>query len=167
MAADFLKNLEKVMDYFHKKDAFLSVKNEDRANTMTISWGNVGYEWGKPIFTVMVRHSRFTHELIEKSGEFTVSIPMKDGLKKALAICGSKSGRNIDKFEAANITAVEGRKVNAPIIANCDMYYECKIVYKHDMNPALLSEDILKTSYIDGDLHTIYYGEIVDCYQGE
>ncbi|WP_139904407.1 flavin reductase family protein [Clostridium thermarum] len=167
MAADFLKNAEKVMDYFHKKGAFLSVKHEDKANTMTISWGNIGYQWGKPIFSVMVRKSRYTHELLEKSGEFTVSIPLKDGLKKALDLCGSKSGRVVDKFEAANITAQEGRKVNAPVITHCDIYFECKVVYKHDMNAAMLSEDILNTSYIDGDLHTIYYGEIVDCYQGE
>lgn len=166
MPADFVKNLDRAMDYLHKKGAFLTVKNEDKVNTMTISWGNVGYEWGKPVFTVLVRHSRHTHEIIEKSGEFTVSIPTKDGQKKALAICGSKSGRDVNKFELANIEAVEGRKVNTPVIGSCDIYYECKVIYKHEMNPALLSEDILKTSYVDGDFHTIYYGEIVDSYQG-
>lgn len=167
MAADFVKNLDKAMDYLHRKAAFLTVKSEDKVNPMTISWGSVGYEWGKPMVTVLVRHSRFTHDIIEKSGEFTVSIPIKEDFKKALSICGSKSGRDVNKLELANLTTVDGRKINTPVIAGCDMYYECRIVYKHEMSAALLSEDILKTSYADGDFHTIYYGEIVDCYQGE
>ena len=97
--------------------------------------GNVGYVWGKPIFTVFVRKSRHTHHIIEQSGEFTVSIPMKDNLKNALAICGSKSGRDLDKFKEANIYPVKGKIVSTPVIADCGMYFECKVIYKQDMTP--------------------------------
>ena len=45
--------------------AFLTVKSGDRVNTMTIGWGTIGFMWGKPIMTVMVRYSRHTHQLIK------------------------------------------------------------------------------------------------------
>ncbi|SCN21562.1 Flavoredoxin [Clostridium sp. N3C] len=167
MSVDFTKNLDNIIEYFHKRGAFLTTKNKDELNTMTISWGNVGFVWGKPIFTVFVRKSRHTHHIIEESGEFTVSIPMKDTLKNALAICGSKSGRDVNKFEEANISTIEGKEVNTPVIADCGMYFECKVIYKQDMSPEFLRKDIVNTSYIDDDYHTIYYGEIVSCYQGK
>lgn len=167
MNIDYLKHLDKTMKYFHKQGGFLTSKHGDTVNTMTISWGNIGLEWGKPIFTVMVRKSRFTHDIIEKSGEFTISIPFKSTMKKSLSICGSKSGRDVNKFELADITAKDSNKVSTPIIEGCGIYYECKVVYKNDINPELLSEDIKQSSYIEEDYHTIYYGEIVDCYMEE
>lgn len=167
MAVEFVKGLEKAMENLHKRGAFLTTSYGDKVNTMTISWGNVGYEWGRPIFTVMVRQSRYTHDLIEKCGEFTVCIPVGDKFKKALGICGSKSGRDIDKFQAAGIAVRKAKKVDTPVISGCDYNYECKIVYKQEMNPSQLSKDILNSSYTDGDFHTIYYGEIIACYTEE
>jgi flavin reductase (DIM6/NTAB) family NADH-FMN oxidoreductase RutF len=131
---------------------------------MTISWGNIGFEWNKPIFTVLVRKSRYTYGLIEKSNEFTVSIPLSNNLKKELLYCGTKSGRDVDKFQQCNLKLEDGKSVGTPIIADCDIHYECKVVYKQAMNPELLDESIKKSSYRDGDYHTIYYGEIVNCY---
>lgn len=167
MAVNFIQNIEKGIDFLHKKGAFLTVKSSDKVNTMTISWGNIGYEWGCPIFTVLVRKSRYTHSIIENSNEFTVSIPLKNDFKEALAICGTKSGKDIDKFEAANLSLKSGRKVNTPVIEGCKLHYECRILYKHEMNPEFLAEDVKKSSYINEDYHTIYFGEIVDCYLEE
>jgi flavin reductase (DIM6/NTAB) family NADH-FMN oxidoreductase RutF len=167
MAINFLQSVEKGMDFLHKKGAFLTVKGSDKVNTMTISWGNIGHDWGRPIFTVLVRKSRYTHGLIENSNEFTVSIPLKNDFKKALSICGTKSGRNVDKIKEANISLQDGRSVSTPVIAGCKLHYECKIVYKQEMNPEFLVDDIKNSSYINGDYHTIYFGEIVDCYLEE
>jgi len=166
MTADFITNLEKGMEFLHKKGAFLTVKDGDKVNTMTISWGNIGFEWARPIFTVMVRKSRYTHELLENSGKFTVSIPLSDELKDALAICGSKSGRDTDKYTEANITLKDGKSADTPVIGECGLHYECRVVYKQDMDPANLSESV-KSAYANGDYHTFYYGEIVDCYSVE
>lgn len=165
MAVKFTENLEKGMDHLHKKGAFLTVKDGNRVNTMTISWGNVGFEWGRPIFTVLVRPSRYTHGIIENSTEFTVSIPLSNSLDKELAYCGSKSGKDVDKFKECNLTLEPGLEVSTPIIGQCELHYECRIVYKHNMNPDMLDEKIRKSSYALEDFHTIYYGEIVACYK--
>ncbi|MGH4119744.1 flavin reductase family protein [Clostridium sp.] len=164
MKVNFTENLEKGMRFLHTQGAFLTVKSGEKINTMTISWGNVGYEWNRPIFTVLVRKSRYTHDLIENSDDFTVSIPLSKDLKNALAVCGSKSGRDIDKFKECKLTPEDSRNVDTPIIGECELHYECKIVYKQDMNPKLLSKDVAESSYADGDYHTLYYGEIVATY---
>ena len=73
-----------------------ATNHEGRSNAMTIGWGSVGLVWGLPVFIVLVRPSRFTYGLIEETGEFTVNVPTRD--LGAPAICGSRSGREMDKF---------------------------------------------------------------------
>lgn len=161
---EFTKNLEKAMEYLHKQGAFLTTKVGDEVNTMTISWGSIGFVWGKPMFTVLVRKSRHTHSLIEKAGEFTISLPLDDNMKKALAICGTKSGRDVDKIKECGLELQEGKDISTPIIKGCGVHYECRIVYKDNMSPNLLDESLDNSSYGSKDYHTLYYGEIVNCY---
>lgn len=146
------------------KGAFLNVKGKDSINTMTIGWGNIGVIWGKPILMVMVRYSRHTYNLMEEANEFTVSIPLNGQLKKELGFCGTKSGRDFDKFKECNLTAIAGKVIDTPIINECDLHYECKVVYKQAMEPGLLDENINKNYYSNHDYHVIYYGEIVASY---
>lgn len=167
MALDFTKCMEKGMKYLSKQGAFLTSKHEDKVNTMTVSWGSVGYMWGKPIFTVMVRKSRYTHGIIEKANSFTLSIPTNSDLKKELGICGSKSGRDVNKYEVANIELQNSNDVESPIIKGCGVYFECKIIYKSDIDPALLKGDSNASWYYNEDYHTTFYGEIVNCYFNE
>ena len=161
------------MENFHYSDlllkqlpigAFLTVSVKDQVNTMTIGWGSVGFIWRKPILMVAVRQSRHTYELIEKTDYFTVSTPLNDTMKKELAGAGSKSGRDIDKFAVYNLKAKPGIKVPVPIIEQCDLFYECRIVYKQAMDPKYLDAQIISSSYEKGDYHVLYYGEILASY---
>ncbi|GAB6180011.1 flavin reductase [Desulfotomaculum defluvii] len=161
---DYLKELLEQLP----KGAFLTVKDDqDRINTMTIGWGTVGFMWQKPVFMVMIRPSRYTYQLIENAKYFTVSIPIKKDLKKALAICGSKSGRDINKFSECNLTLEPGKVVHTPIIGECDLHYECKLLYQQVMEPALVDPSIKKLAYSKNDYHIMYYGEIVASYVKE
>lgn len=150
-----------------QKGAFLTVKGDEELNTMTIGWGNIGYIWNKPVFMVAVRYSRYTYELIEKTNEFTVSVPLTKDMKKELAICGTKSKREIDKFKECNLTAKKGKVVDIPIIDECDLHYECKMVYKQAMEPGMIDKSIKEAKYTDNDYHVLYYGEIVASYVKE
>lgn len=162
---NFTENIEKAMEYLHRNGAFLTVKNGDNINTMTISWGNIGFEWARPIFTVLVRKSRYTHEFLNNSNEFTVSIPLNNSLNKELAYCGSKSGKDVDKIRSCSLTLQDAKVTSTPIIGNCGMYYECKIVYHQEMDLNNLSNDIKEKFYNADEKHELYYGEIVSCYQ--
>ena len=147
-----------------KKGAFLTVKSAEAINTMTIGWASIGYVWRKPIMMVAVRFSRHTFGIIETAEDFTVSIPTMD-MKKEIMFCGTKSGRDFDKFKECNLQITDSQKVITPIIKVPGLHYECKIVYKSAMDPAYLNREYHKTLYSDKDYHTLYFGEIVDCYE--
>lgn len=164
--SNFTEDLDKAIYNLHDKGAFLTVKSGENINTMTIGWGSIGYQWGKPIFMVLVRKTRYTYNLIENSQDFTVTIPLSDNLKEELRFCGTKSGRDIDKLKACNLQIKDSNKVYSPIINKRDVLtYECKIVYKQEMDNRLISPDVKEVYYKDNDYHVIYYGEIVDCYK--
>jgi flavin reductase (DIM6/NTAB) family NADH-FMN oxidoreductase RutF len=148
------------------KGAFLTTAHGGKTNTMTIGWGSIGVIWRRPMFTVLVRQSRFTRDLIEKSGEFTVSIPFGD-MKEALGICGTKSGRDLDKIKAAGLTLKPGKKLTTPVIAAKGLHYECRVVYKQTMIPDALDAEYQVAVYPQGDYHTMYFGEIVAVYLEE
>lgn len=146
-----------------RKGAFLTTSAEGKNNTMTIAWGAIGFMWGKPQLTVMVRKSRFTHEILAKNPVFTVSIPL-NAMTEALKLCGSKSGRCCDKFALANLEAKAGQKVPVPIIGGSGLHFECRVVYQHDMDASQLDQAIADKWYGDKDWHTLYYAEIVASY---
>lgn len=75
-AEEILSNLQ--------KGVLLTTKAGEKVNTMTISWGTLGIEWAKPIFTVLVRENRYTKQLLDQNPEFTISIPYGEYDKKIL-----------------------------------------------------------------------------------
>ncbi len=147
------------------RGAFLTVKDGERLNTMTIGWGNVGYIWQKPVITVMVRYSRHTYGLIDNAPDFSVSLPAPGEMRKALAIAGSVSGRDVDKFVAAGVSAQPARSIQSPVINGCSLIFECRTIFKQIMDPNLLDNNVQSSYYASNDYHVMYYGEIVDCYK--
>ena len=132
--------------------ALVTTKADGEVNTMTIGWGTLGVEWKKPLFTVFVRQSRHTKALLDKNGEFTINVPLKDmDRKQILGFCGSKSGRDVDKIKELPLTL------------------ECRVVYQQDQDLSKLDEDKRLRYYKpgthdDGDFHTAYYGEVLAAY---
>ena len=160
---DYMAVAEKAMDQI-RIGAFLTVKAGDVLNTMTIGWATIGFVWSKPIMMVAVRLSRHTFTIIEKASDFTVSIPSVD-MSDELTFCGTVSGRDYDKFAERDLEIAAGQKVVSPIIKTPGLHYECKIVYKAAMDPAFLDEGYDAPIYPAKDYHTLYFGEIVDCYE--
>ena len=160
---DYMTVAPKAMEQI-KKGAFLTVKSGEAINTMTIGWATIGYVWRKPIIMIAVRLSRHTFSIIKTAEDFTVSIPSSD-MKKEIMFCGTKSGRDYNKFKECNLQISDSRKVATPIINVPGLHYECKIVYKSAMGPACLDKDYDTALYPKKDYHTLYFGEIVDCYE--
>lgn len=165
-AEEILSNLQ--------KGVLLTTKADEKVNTMTISWGTLGIEWAKPIFTVFVRENRYTKQLLEQNPEFTINIPYREYDKKILGICGTKSGKNIDKVKAANLTLEQPMAISVPAIRELPLTLECRIIYKQTQNAEEITPENNQKFYpqnVDGsfhgankDYHTAYYGEIVAAY---
>ena len=71
-----------------KNGVLITGKADGRVNSMTISWGMVGVEWGKPVFITFVRESRFTRSLLEKNGELRLIFHWMTVQKKFLDTVG-------------------------------------------------------------------------------
>ena len=140
-------------------------------NPMTISWCEFGRVWNRPVCTVLVRQSRHTHALLEQSGRFTVSIPKAGDRKEALAYCGTRSGREVNKLEALGLSLLPARAGGADGLAGCAMHFECRVVFKLESDLRNLDEAIRRQFYgdnqatPDGDPHTVYFGEILAAYR--
>jgi flavin reductase (DIM6/NTAB) family NADH-FMN oxidoreductase RutF len=131
-------------------------------NVMAIGWGSVGLIWRRPIFIVLVRPSRYTYKLIEETGDFTVNIvPPK--LKEVVQYCGTVSGRDHNKFKEKNLTPLPSKTTKTPVIKECILHFECKVVNKNDLIPSELENSIVPELYPKGDFHRVYFGEILAC----
>ncbi|MFU8785823.1 MAG: flavin reductase family protein [Candidatus Izemoplasmataceae bacterium] len=146
------------------KGVFITVKGKEKTNTMTIAWGHIGVLWGKPVFIAYVRYSRFTYDLLLEAEDFTINVPVDQDLKEALKIAGTTSGRDYDKITHAKLTLRNSNKVASPILEECALHYECKIIYRQTLEPALINETITARYYPNHDTHIAFYGEIVDTY---
>jgi len=152
-----------------KKGILLTTKSEGKVNTMTIGWGHIGIEWGKPIFVAYVRESRHTKTLMEENGEFTVNIPYGAFDAGILGYCGTKSGRDFDKIRDMDLTLEAPLSISVPGIREFPLTLECKVIYKQKQNLSAIPANILDRFYpeeADGyrDYHIAYYGEIVEAY---
>lgn len=151
------------------KGALLTVCADGKINTMTVGWGTLGIEWGKPICTVFVRESRYTKQLLDKNPEFTLNVPYGSEAKEILRLCGTKSGRDTDKFQALGLEQEEGKTVSVPGIRQLPLTLECKVIYRQDQDPKAINEENDKRYYARGtanagDYHTAYYGQITAAY---
>lgn len=165
----------KVWDYAGKileetsKGVLLTTKAGGKVNSMTIGWGILGIQWGKPIFVALVRESRYTKKLLDENPEFTVNVPLGEIDKNILAVCGTKSGRDMDKIAQLGLTLEEGKTVSVPAIKELPLTLECKVIYKQDQDPAAINEEndtkyYAKGTKNEGDYHTAYYGQITAAY---
>ena len=171
-----MKQRIKVWDYAGKileetgKGVLLTTKADGIVDTMTIGWGTLGIQWGKPIFIAFVRESRYTKELLEKNGEFTVNVPYGEYDKTILSLCGTRSGRDIDKIAELGLHLEEPETISVPGIKELPLTLECKVIYKQDQEPAAINEENTARYYPktpefpEGDYHTAYYGQITAAY---
>lgn len=105
--------------------ALISSGTLENPNVMTAAW--TGIVCSDPAMTyVSLRPSRYSHEIISKSGEFVINVPNLP-LAKAVDFCGVKSGRNTDKFKACGITAAPSSKIKVPQVKEAPISLECKV----------------------------------------
>ena len=164
IAVPYTYRLDHTLEVLARPGLLLTAtKSTGESNVMTIGWGSVGIVWGKPVFTVLVRPSRYTYQFIEESGEFAVNVPTID-MARYVMIAGTRSGRDGDKIRGYGMTATPGETVGAVTLDASPMVYECKVVHHNDVIPANLSAEIEGRAYRGKDYHRLYFGEITGAF---
>ncbi len=122
--------------------ALLSAAHRGVSNLMTLAWSSpTSFE--PPLVNVSVGVSRFTHDLIMKSGEFAINLLADDQMDLAV-YCGNNSGRDVNKFREKCIATRPAKLIGAPLVENCAANIECKV----------------RGYVLTGD-HTCFVGEIL------
>ena len=140
-----------VMDDFYKllhpcmTVLVVSISKDGKPNVMACAW-NMPVSEDPPMIALSLGEESYTGKLIKESGEFTVNIP-DERLLKAIWLCGTRSGRKIDKFKQANLTPIPAKKVKPPIISECMAHLECKLYDRIEVGEC-----------------TIFIGEVLEAY---
>lgn len=134
---------------------------EGNYNTMTASWGTLGKLWQKDVAIVFVRPQRHTFGFMESNDYYTLSF-FGGAFKKELAICGSKSGRDIDKAKETGLTPVFDGEVT--YFEQAERVLVCRKMAFQDLNPNGFLDPAIFDLY-EGDYHRMYVGEVVKVLQ--
>ena len=135
----------------------ITAGTKEKFNTMTASWGFLGYLWERNVAAIFVRPTRYTYQFTEKHDTFTLTF-FEEKYKEALKLCGTVSGRDIDKVKEAKLT---------PVFDNEYVYFEeaklvlfCKKLYFDDLKSKNFVIPSIEKFYPEKDYHRIYIGEI-------
>jgi flavin reductase (DIM6/NTAB) family NADH-FMN oxidoreductase RutF len=129
-------------DAFAGFPVVLSTVSGEKDNIITLAMVHV-FSFKPPLLGVGIAPRRFSFGMFKACKDFTVNIPSKNMLK-SVQVCGLKSGRTVDKFQAAGLTKEKAEKVSAPLIAECPVNIEC-----------------VKVKEVEAGDHTWFIGEIV------
>ena len=150
---------ENVVDLLKNSWGLVTAGDSAACNMMTVSWGAVGELWGKDMATIYIRPQRYTEEFLNKNDYFTLSFYRPEDKKRIHGVCGSKSGRDVDKIRACGLTPCYDE--NAPYFQEAEIVLVCKKMAKGKFEPDEFTDPtITDTWYPEKDFHFIYYGAI-------
>ena len=151
---------ENQFDLIGSQWMLITAGSKESLNTMTASWGGFGWLWNKPVAFIFVRPERYTHDFIEKSERVTLSF-YPESCRKALQICGTKSGRDCDKISLAGLTPLE-IEPGVMTFAEARMTVQGRKIFKADMKECDFIDKSILSHYgdADGGFHTVYVIEI-------
>lgn len=156
---EFTQVKDNIVDLLKNRWGLVTAGDSDSFNMMTVSWGAVGELWGKDMATVYIRPQRYTEEFMNTHDYFTLSFYKSEDKKRIHGVCGSKSGRDVDKAKACALTPCFDEK--APYFDEAEIVLVCRKAAKSRFRPEEFTDtSIIKECYPENDFHFIYYGVI-------
>ena len=154
---------ENTFDLLDNQWMLILAGTKEKHNSMTASWGGFGILWNKPVAFIFIRPQRFTLQFVEQNEYFTLNL-FEEKWRSALELCGSKSGRDIDKTKAAGLSITESLKCIA--FQEARMVIECRKLYIDDIKPEnFLDKGIIEKHYPKSDFHRLFIAEITSVYK--
>lgn len=159
---------DNVFDLIGKEWMLVTAGNKENGfNTMTASWGCIGWLWNKPVAVIFIRPERHTHDFVEQNDFVTLSfLGNSDEARAIYNFCGSKSGRDCDKVKETGLKPVETDLGNIAY-EQARITLECRKLYKDRIKPDSFIDPTLAKWYGEkpGNYHDVYILEIVNAYK--
>ena len=165
-AADLKSLTPEIFRVFGSQNALLTAGDKSGCNTMTIGWCQLGRLWSIPVCTVYVRPERYTYQFMESHDYFTVSVLPASHKQTTMQLCGTKSGREVDKVKACGLTLCYGAG-DAPFFDESQWALVCEKLYAQDLAPEhmVVPGPIEKYYGAYGGWHRSYIGRVVEVYR--
>lgn len=133
----------------------------DTPNIMVAHWGTFGKMWGKQIFTLPVRSTKYSYRIISRTESFALNVPARD-MRTEISLCDTISGFKCNKFETLGLHPKRARSIDSYVLGECGLIAEFKVI-------AVIDPENIE-SKIDGLFaskrpHSLFIGEIADCYK--
>ena len=159
---------ENAFDLIGKDWMLVTAGTKEKFNTMTASWGGIGWFWNRPVAFIFIRPERYTHDFIERESRLTLSFYNED-YRSILQFCGTKSGRDVDKVKATGLKPAP-LESGAMTFREARLTLDCRKLFKSPMAEAnFIDKSILEKWYgpqPGGSLHDVYVVEIEGVYEG-
>ena len=155
---------ENVFNMIGKRWMLITAGNKENFNMMTASWGGLGVLWNKNVAFCFIRPHRYTYKFAEEQDYFTLSF-YDEKYRDALNICGTKSGRDIDKAKETGLVPVFDD--NGVYFEQAQIVLKCKKLYFQDINPTNFLSGEIDLNYSKKDYHRMYVGEITGVLIGD
>ncbi len=146
-----------IIDRIANEWMLISAGDESGYNMMTASWGFMGEMWGNDTAIAMVRPQRYTMDYIRKSDYYTLSFYGDN--KDIHKVCGSKSGRDVNKTELTGLTPIFSD--NTVYFGEADLVIICKKQYIDTIRQENFTDKTPVKWYENKDFHNMIFGEIV------
>lgn len=138
----------------------VTAKTDEKANTMTASWGGLGVMWGKNVAYIVIRPQRYTKEFIDNSDTFSLTF-FDNSYRKMLSYMGTTSGRDENKIEKSNLTLLDAD--GTPYFEEAKIALLCKKLYVQGFSPDYFMDQSLNEKwYPMADHHTLYIAEVTN-----
>lgn len=156
---------DNVFNLIGKEWLLITAGDKNGFNTMTASWGCIGWLWNRPVAVVFIRPERYTHLLAEQHDHFTLSfLGNGDEAREIYNLCGSKSGRDCDKIKESGLQPIETESGNIAFTQS-RLTLECRKLYKDSIKPECFIDNSISKWYGEkGGYHDAYILEIVNAY---
>ena len=154
------QDIENPIHLFAERHVAIATGQGDSVNAMTVSHGSIGQLWHRPVVSIYISSSRYTHELLMNNEYFTVNA-FPDECDSALQYLGTHSGRDGDKLSAAGLT-LERTELGNPTFREANLVIECRKIYAEPFVRESLDSTALSMLSNGTGMHTMFAGEIVN-----
>ncbi len=130
-------------------------------NVMVAHWGTLGKLWGRNVFLLPIRSSKYSYQIVSQTKSFALNIPARD-MRTEIALCDTLSGFNCNKFEALGLHPKRARSIDAYVLGECGLIVECNLLATISPDAIISQADGFKQ---DNTSHTLFVGELANCYR--
>lgn len=129
-------------------------------NMMTANWGGLGCMFGKPVAFCFIDPTRHTFELMENKDTYTFTF-YSEAHREALKICGSKSGKDVDKVKETGLTPITTQS-GSKAFSEAWLIIECKKIISQTITPESITDPTIKKEWSGKQLRKMFVGEIIN-----